>query len=326
MNNPYEYLEDYTCKEIPYQEFCELTKVEPLLKMQKTRQIKEFGNYMDIETRNGNVLISKIYNQDEVLFVKRNAKFKDYFENLMILWLNEQNGFNIDFTYSEIEIFFCMVNENYKKYRFDRNGYISDNKLLVKGNMMDFDKGDLQYETYRNVDLFFNITDRLMKQIIDNVLKSMKDRSLIMYDESYRLYKRVWVKEKNDFRTIPLLDCNDEQRSEITDIKKKAMDKFELKKKQDIIFLGFNKRQKYYDYINEEIKASPTLGGADSYGKLFKVIIGKEGMQIESDKIDRMFNNKMFNTNLQYKFLTGSELQCVNNILKGIMVSDLISK
>ena len=39
------------------------------------------------------------------------------------------------------------------------------------------------------------------------------------------------------------------------------MDKFELKKKQDIIFLGFNKRQQYYDYINEEIKASPNLCG-----------------------------------------------------------------
>lgn len=73
MNNPYEYLEDYTCKEISYSEFCELTKVEPLLKMQKTRQIKEFGNYMDIETRNGNVLISKIYNKDEI-----NLKIKSY--------------------------------------------------------------------------------------------------------------------------------------------------------------------------------------------------------------------------------------------------------
>ena len=326
MNNPYQYLEEYIGKETTYQEFCELTNVEPLLKMQKTRQIKEFGNYMDIETRNGNVLISKIYNQDEILFVKRNAKFKEYFENLMILWLNEQQGFNIDFTYAEIERFFCMVNENYKKYKYDRAGYISDNKLAVKGNAMDFDKGDLKYETYRNVDLFFNITDRLMKQIIDNVLNSMQSRSLIMYSESYRLYKRVWVKEAKDFRTISLLDCNDEQNSEIIDIKKKAMDKFGLKKKQDVIFLGFTKRQEYYDYINEEIKSNPNLGGADSYGKLFKVTIGKEGMQIESDKIDRMYNNKMFNTNLQYKFLTGSELQCVNNILKGIMVSDLISK
>ena len=66
MNNPYQYLEEYVGKETTYQEFCELTKVEPLLKMQKTRQIKEFGNYMDIETRNGNVLISKVYNQDEM--------------------------------------------------------------------------------------------------------------------------------------------------------------------------------------------------------------------------------------------------------------------
>lgn len=326
MNNPYQYLEEYIGQEMTYKEFCEIMKIEPLLKMQKTRQIKEFGNYMDIETRNGNVLISNIYNQDEMLFVQRNAKFKEYFENLMILWLNEQEGYYIDFTYSEIERFFCMVNENYKKYRFNRSGYISDNKLSVKGNAMDFDKEDLQYETHRNVDLFFNITDRLMKQIIDNVLESMQSRSLIMYSESYRLYKSVWVKEVKDFRTIVLLDCNDEQNSEIIDIKKKAMDKFKLKKKQDVIFLGFKKRQEYYDYINEEIKSSPNLGGADYYGKLFKVTIGKEGMKIESDKIDRLFNNKMFNTNLQYKFLTGSELQCVNNILKGIMVSDLISK
>lgn len=79
MNNPYQYLEEYVGKETPYQEFCELTKVEPLLKMQKTRQIKEFGNYMDIETRNGNVLISKIYNQDEM-----KIKIKSYHEDTSI--------------------------------------------------------------------------------------------------------------------------------------------------------------------------------------------------------------------------------------------------
>ena len=55
MNNPYEYLEDYTCKEIQYQEFCELTKVEPLLKMQKTRQMKEFSHYMNLVWRNNKV-------------------------------------------------------------------------------------------------------------------------------------------------------------------------------------------------------------------------------------------------------------------------------
>ena len=48
MDNPYQYLEEYVGKETPYQEFCELTKVEPLLKMQKTRQMKTFSLYMKL--------------------------------------------------------------------------------------------------------------------------------------------------------------------------------------------------------------------------------------------------------------------------------------
>lgn len=66
MNNPYQYLEEYVGKETPYQDFCEITNIEPLLKMQKTRQIKEFGNYMDISCKNNKVKIIKIYNEDEI--------------------------------------------------------------------------------------------------------------------------------------------------------------------------------------------------------------------------------------------------------------------
>ena len=66
MNNPYEYLEDYTCKEIPYQEFCELTKVEQLLKMQKTRQMKEFSHYMNLVWKNNKVKIIEIYSENRI--------------------------------------------------------------------------------------------------------------------------------------------------------------------------------------------------------------------------------------------------------------------
>ena len=66
MNNPYQYLEDYMCKEIPYQEFCELTKVEPLLKMQKTRQMKEFSHYMNLVWKNNKVKIIEIYSENRI--------------------------------------------------------------------------------------------------------------------------------------------------------------------------------------------------------------------------------------------------------------------
>ena len=66
MNNPYQYLEEYIGKETTYQEFCELTKVEPLLKMQKTRQMKTFGQYMDLVWKNNKVKIIEIYSEDKI--------------------------------------------------------------------------------------------------------------------------------------------------------------------------------------------------------------------------------------------------------------------
>jgi hypothetical protein len=66
MDNPYQYLEEYVGKETPYQEFCELTKVEPLLKMQKTRQMKTFSLYMKLVWKNNKVKIIEIYSEDKI--------------------------------------------------------------------------------------------------------------------------------------------------------------------------------------------------------------------------------------------------------------------
>ena len=66
MNNPYQYLEDFVGCELTYKEFCELNNEPQLKKMQKTRQLKEYGNYMDISCKNNKVKIIKIYNEDEI--------------------------------------------------------------------------------------------------------------------------------------------------------------------------------------------------------------------------------------------------------------------
>jgi len=66
MNNPYQYLEEYVGQEITYEEFCELTKVETLLKMQKTRQMKEFSHYMNLVWKNNKVKIIEIYSENKI--------------------------------------------------------------------------------------------------------------------------------------------------------------------------------------------------------------------------------------------------------------------
>lgn len=324
MDNPYQYLEEYVGQEIPYKEFCEATNVEPLKDMPKNRQIKGFGSYMDIQSKYGKVVINKLYNQDEMLIVKKNSKFTEYFENMLIVLLNQCDGNIASFTYSEIQKMFWMVNDNYINNKYDRQNYADSINIKI-GSMLDFDKYEEKYEKRHNIDLFFNVSTRLMKQITNNALKSMKDRSLITYTEWFKLYKNTYVPELKDFRMIGTI-CNDEQVSEILDIKKEALDKFKIKTNQDAIFLEKEERDKYYLFINDSIKNSKILNHSDHFGKMFIVNIGKEGIKIEADKIDMISNKKLFNTNIQKKFLTGKELQCVNNILKQKMVNDMISK
>lgn len=324
MNNPYQYLEKYTEQEISYQEFCELTKVEPLKDMQKNRQIKGFCSYMDVQSKYGKVIINKLYNQDEMLIVQKNSKFTEYFENMLIVLLNECEGNVASFTYSEIQKAFWMVNDNYIKNKYNRQAY-ADSINIKMGSMLDFDKYEEKYEKRHNIDLFFNVSTRLMKQIINNALKSMKDRSLITYTEWFKLYKETYVPEIKDFRMIGTI-CNDEQVGEILDIKKEALDKFKIKTNQDAIFLEKETRDKYYAFINNAIKNSESLNHSDYFGKMFIVNIGKEGIKIEANKIDMTSSKQLFNTNIQKKFLTGKELQCVNNLLKQRMVDDMIQK
>lgn len=324
MNNPYQYLQDYTCKEILYKDFCELANLEQLKDMPKTRQLKELGAYMDIRSKYGKIIINKLYNQDEMLFIKKNSKFTKYFENMLISLLNECDGNIASFTYSEIQKMFWMVNDNYANNKFNRQEY-ADSLNIKMGSMLDFDKSEETIAKRHNVDLFFNVSARLMKQIINNALKSMKDRSLITYTEWFKLYKRVYVPEIQDFRMIGTV-CNDEQVSEILDIKKQALDKFNIKTNQDAIFLEKLARDNYYEFINRSIKESELLNNSDYFGKMFIVNIGKEGIKVEANKIDMLFNKKLFNTNMQKKFLSGKELQCVSNLLKQRMVDDMISK
>lgn len=324
MNNPYQFLEEYIEKEIPYKDFCELANIEQLKDMPKNRQLKELGAYMDIRSKYGKIIISKIYDQYEMLIVKKNSKFTEYFENMLISLLNECDSNVASFTYSEIQKIFWMVNDNYANNKFDRQKYV-DSLDIKMGSMLDFDKSEEEMVKRHNVDLFFSVSTRLMKQITNNALKSMKDRSLITYTEWFKLYKKVYVPEIQDFRMIGSV-CSDEQVSEILDIKKQALDKFNIKTNQDAIFLEKHVRDDYYAFINNSIKDSELLNNSDHFGKMFIVNIGKEGIKMEADKIDMLFNKKLFNTNMQKKFLSGKELQCVSNLLKQRMVDDMISK
>lgn len=326
MRNPYEpILKDYINSDMRYKEdFCELMNLEPKTGIEKTRQLKEFEPYMEIDINRNNLRLSKLYDENEMLLVKRNANFSEYFENLLIVHLNKCTDNVARFTYSEVEQLFFMVNSNYVKTKYNKDAYITSKDLKRNYNRLDFDDHEVNYDLSKNINLFFDISDRTLRRVIKNALSSMQSKSLILVNESYRLYKEIYNRELDQYR-IQTIDCNDDQKNEILDIKKRTMDKYKLKTEKDLFFMNRISRSNYYDDFNYELKMSPILEGADRCGKLFVVNLGKEGLSIEAEKIDKMSNEKMINSNVQYKLLTTKELMCVNDWLKKKLIDDTIN-
>ena len=325
MKNPYEdLLKDYVNTDMRYKEdFCEIMGLEPKVGIEKTRQLKTFEPYMEIDINRNNLRLSKLYDENEMLLVKRNANFSEYFENLLIVHLSKCKDNVAKFTYSEVEQLFFMVNSNYIKTKYNKDIYITTKDLKRNYNRLDFDEHEVSYDLSKNINLFFDISDRTLRRVIKNALSSMQSKSLILVNESYRLYKEVYNKELDQYQ-IKHIDCDDKQKNEILDIRKRTMDKYNLKTDKDLFFMNRIERQNYYSDFNDELKNSPLLEGANRCGKLFVVNLGKEGLNIEADKIDQMSNEKMINSNVQYKLLTTKELMCVNDWLKKRLVKDTI--
>lgn len=327
MNNPYDYMEEYKGQTLDYKEFCELVKEPILEKMEKKRQIESLGKYLDVSTSYGKIRINGIYDDLSIIFNTKKSKFLEYFENLMIICLNQEESNMAKLTYVDMESQLYMINSQYLKAKSlkNRNTFIQDNNWRISGNKMDFDTNELNFKLKSNVNLFFTIADRIMKKVINDCLNSMEKKSLILVNKSYRIYKQVYSEYRNDFITIHK-DCNEEQVNEILDIERRIMTKHKMTYKNELIYKTIDERQKYFDDIEKEVKSSEILEHYSYYGKLFLINLGKEGLKLESNKINKEFNEIMLNNNMQYKLLTSSDLKCVDEILKGQMVKDLIEK
>ena len=323
MNNPYNHLEKYVNQEMEYAEFCNILKLEPTTGVNKSRQLKIFEPYMELDVKRNRLIISKLYGEDEMLLVKRNANFTEYFENLLIVHLSQCEGNVAKFTYSEVEQLFFMVNSNYIKTKYNKRDYITSQDLKKNYNKLDFEDYEIIYDINKNLNLFFDISDRTLRRVISNALKSMQSKSLILVNNSFRLFREEYDRDKKEHRVVKF-DCNPEQVNELLDIRNRLMNKFNIKTDKDLFFMTRDVKEQFYNELNQEIRSNELLEYADRYSTLFIVNLGKEGLKIEADKIDKGSNEKMLNTNVQYKLLTTKELMCVNDWLKKKLVEDTI--
>ena len=324
MKNPYEQkLKDYIDNEISYIDFCELIDENPKTQGAKAKQIKRLRNYMDITSNRKTIKVNALYTPKEMLLVDRRAKFSEYIEDLLVVYLANCGESNPTLTYRELSTMLCMVNDDYYKVKQDRVRYL-DTFSMNNGNKY-FNEGELEERKYYDIGVFFGVTDKLIKDIIKTSLKSLKNRSLIMYQNTFKVYKRVPSQSDSSQDIIETHILTREERERFLDLRRSVMEKYGIQKLQDIIYLSKSKRKSYFEDLSREMRNCDELYNCERYADAYTIEYGVNGINHEfHHMIDT--NKHMINSNMQFKLLTTKELECISKALNQQFVEKLIEK
>ncbi len=323
LKNPYEKkIEPLLNKKITYNDMCDIMEEKQHdIAYSKSRQIKEWRRFFELEYKKDTVTIKRILEDDELLLSKSKAQFTKYIEDLIILYLGSIDNKSPTLTFSELANIFSMVNKDYYSKKYDKQKYIDT--ITTKKSVYE-DEYEMDNRRYYDVNLFFTITDKIIKEIITNAFGSLKNRSLIMVQETFKFYHVIYLKEENRYIT-KAFNATKEQREFFLDLRKKVMLKHNIQSLQEIIYLDKQSRENYFNDLHSRMKRSKELNYADKYANAFEIEYGKEAVAYEYKKIKET-NEHLINYNMQHKLLNSKETSNINKNLLNIFINDLISK
>ena len=285
-------------------------------------QLTRWKQYYEIEKTGHKYVVKREYEDVEKKIIEKNGKFTTYIQNFIIYKLiNEknQNNYDIRFTYRELLETLCLVNKLF--YKIKRKDDLSDEIKEYVGTV--FERITLPSSKigiiYENLDLFLDYTETILKRVVKDSLKSMEQRKLIIVSKSFRLYKKVHSEEFGDY--IEKHDCTDEETSVILKFYLEVMEKYHIKKQNQIFGMDKKTIDCFFRELNAKIESE---FGYEIHSPTFKLILA-DGI-LETFKYEPSLSMIKLNKNIQNKLKENKYMK--DNLpenQKNIFISDLIS-
>lgn len=302
-----EYGKNYT-----YKEMCMLMEDEELRGgANRERQLQKWRQFYDIQKTGRDYLLLKKYTEEEQNLAESHGKFTTYISNLLVEYLASQDQAEISMTYREILEMLSMVNDRYYPAKYGQRNI--DKEVSVKVNPFE-DDGKL---AIKNMSMWFSISGRILKSIVNDAFKSMEKRSLIIANKSFRLYRKEIDGKTGHAYTVEH-DCTVEEASKILDFQKEGMMLVGIQSLQQLVYIDATKRQMYVNYVKDKIYEE---FGYDVYAKSWRLILGKNALQQEYKK---SLNKNRLNANVCDKLLNTKEMKILATTVNEQMIANYI--
>lgn len=310
---------------LKYKEICDLFNDTPNNSGSKGRaiQLRKWQQYYDIEKIGMYYYIRKKYNDTELDLIENSGKYTSYITDKLLDYLSYVKDREITLSFYDIYELTTMVNEKYHKGK--NNLHTHEHNKEVQKFHIDLGaemQNALNVSSDKLVDIslyvFFKVSNKLLRQNVYNALKSMQKKGLIIFHDSFILYKKPTKLSNGSVIQYPPHICSNAEIGKILDFKSESLRYCGLKSPRELYCSSIEIQNKYYSHLLMLIKRE---FGYDSYTNAVRLILGNKAIEHEV----RFNKSNKLNENVQKQMIENKEMsQKIVNYLTNQFVGEYI--
>ena len=280
---------------LKYKEICKEMDDEVLESHGSSRihQFKRWQKEYEIEKVKTYYFVKRQLTDEEKYIKLNEGKLTDIIKKILLWYLNTQPDYKIYITYDELFSILAFVNKEYHKARFNKANEVEkfDYKSLA---VMDESEEDAKSYMYRYLSIFFDASERVMKDTLNYVLKKMQSENMMLVNKGFKFDKKIKVydeetkKEKYYWKESI---CSPQEISDILTIQNTVLKNHGLSSNEQVYGLSYSERNDVFTEMNNEISRK---FNCDSYSKILILVLGKEVIKsnCENMNLDFIISNK----------------------------------
>lgn len=293
---------------LKYNEICAVFNDTPSNSGAKGRQLqlRKWQQYYDIEKIGMYYFIKKKYDDTELDLIENSGKYTSYITDRLLNYLTSVKENEITLSFYDIYELTTMVNDKYHKgknnlHNRDKNAEVGKFSLDIGSYLRGEFGTDNEQIISSSLYVFFKVSNKLLRQNVYNALKSMASKGLIIYHDSFILYKKPTKAANGELIYSAPHICSNEEISKILDFKAESLRYVGLNSPKELYCSSMEIQNKYYDYLLGKIKQT---FGYDSYTNAVKLILGNKAIEHEL----KFNKSNRLNENTQKQMIENKEM------------------
>lgn len=312
IENKYENLDSIIGERVSYKRLCDVLEIKPKGGNSKIAHLEDIKRFYEIDDTNKIIVVRKL-TDEEIKTIECRGKFAKHIERLLMALLVNEN--KKVFSYNELYEKLGMVNKEYVKQFYSRDIVFKEYDLSCS-NMVCSDDEKIGLISL-NLNVFYTVTKKQLKEILISSLNSMQNRSLLLYNKTFKLGKKVYVEKYNSFK-VESRECTKDECETILACRRNAMVECNMDKLNDLYYKQKEERDDFYNKFSENIKE--LFPDWEFAFECIEILDYKKGIK-DALKKDIMLE---LNSKIIDKFMDTKELDIMTKVLKEAFIMDLI--